>query len=388
MLKARSDRMPILVSATDTRYLHVMGGAGTGKTWFAFDYAKAVLARNPGLKVLFVCYTKALAAYLSNKATDDRIEGLNIASIDSIFSTMRVDSGMRNRTVAPEVRPRAFASSVDWQNLPRDNESAKRIVAEKRFEALGATPYEIGYDCLIVDEGQDLCQQDYGFLMALTRQNKDLVGYPRVLVCSGNEQNILGGTIDLKGEWFNSALKFDEHNELTLKYNLRNSGSIHHYCKRIARDNVTKSGFAYKGPEYDVRTDSLECVLKELLEVEGLLPSDIAVLSDVVPKKEDLQAFPSKPLVLSSGDDAMTLQNKLQAWQKPGGKSVLVSTVKAFKGLEANCVVVNLMNPRTSTEEIYVACTRARFRLIVMPNETGLPVDRPAEFARSGKGGV
>lgn len=77
------------------------------------------------------------------------------------------------------------------------------------------------------------------------------------------------------------------------------------------------------------------------------------------------------------------IAQKLADWRQ--NKGIWVSTLYSFKGLEANCVVVVLQNQWTEAAGIYVACTRAKFKLIVMPNDTGIRLDKPEKLLKAKK---
>lgn len=67
------------------------------------------------------------------------------------------------------------------------------------------------------------------------------------------------------------------------------------------------------------------------------------------------------------------LATKLEELHNPG--RAYFSTVKSFKGIEADCVVVvDAVDPDKGTsaftsEDLYVACTRARTRLVILTDD-------------------
>jgi hypothetical protein len=70
------------------------------------------------------------------------------------------------------------------------------------------------------------------------------------------------------------------------------------------------------------------------------------------------------------------------------GKTIWGSTIKAFKGLEADCVVVTdipaIGVPGFSLSDMYVAVSRAKHRIVLIPatNEAKSQLESWAESAR------
>lgn len=64
------------------------------------------------------------------------------------------------------------------------------------------------------------------------------------------------------------------------------------------------------------------------------------------------------------------ITEKLADWE--AGKGVLFSTIRSFKGLEADAVIIiDVPRPDTlphfSLSDFYVACSRAKHLLVVLP---------------------
>jgi len=215
----------------------------------------------------------------------------------------------------------------------------------------------------------------------------------KMFICAGNEQNIYAGNTAVKGEWFGPNVRFDASNSLQLKFNLRNSVRIHKYCRRFTGDKITESGVAYKGQECIIETSNrpIGKIIESLKDKDGLENRNMAVLTDIadlpLPDTENWIRYQSQKSISDTAGGmksvATTLDEtaeQLSAWRNNQG--VWVSTLHAFKGLEADCVIVYLKNPNTRADAIYVACTRAKFKLIIVSNDTRIRVDKPERLIK------
>lgn len=371
LVQCREELLPMVVHSPQ-QYIYVTGGAGTGKTWLAKSYARLYAAAFPDHKILLVCYNKLLAATLRLDADLAGISNLNIANFHRLAWEPRRDPGFVGQNMV--VLKAGATPQLGQQG--QDDGYALQDCLDLHVLPKG------GYDCIIVDEAQDFTEGCLALLMSLLR----IRDRSKMFICAGNEQNIYKGNTSIRGEWFGPSVRFDESNTLQLKYNLRNSISIHGYCKRIVGDRVTKPGVAYKGAECQIVRDvRLSQVIQRLKERDGLSNRDIAVLMDRKPDEMSLISAEGSPwIVYNAQEKDLSLDaiaQKLADWRQD--KGIWVSTLHSFKGLEANCVVVVLQNQRTEAAGIYVACTRARFKLIVMPNKTGIRLDKPEKLLKS-----
>jgi superfamily I DNA/RNA helicase len=65
-------------------------------------------------------------------------------------------------------------------------------------------------------------------------------------------------------------------------------------------------------------------------------------------------------------------KDSLADWKS--GRCIWASTIKTFKGLEADCIIVTDVSlgdfSKSSQSELYVGTTRARHQLIILPIKT------------------
>lgn len=368
LVQCREELLPLIVNSP-SQYMYITGGAGTGKTWLAKSYIKQYSKSFPNNKILFVCFNRLLAAALRLDNELSGIRNLNIVNFHAVFKEKRRDFGFEGQMIAPKL-PNAI---VDTTKKGNELGYSMQDCLDQ-----GALP-NAGYDCIVVDEAQDLCEGMFAFLMSLLRERDK----SKIFICAGNEQNIYGGNEIVQASWFGPNVKFDSSNTLRLKRNLRNSVSIHRYCKLIVGDKNTQSGVVYKGAECQIEKGSISLVkmIEKLKEREGLENRDIAVLTDKIDAIDSYSVNQSPWIRYQPGaGDLNQVAKQLKEWYD--NKGIWLSTLHAFKGLEAACIIVYLKNKNTDPKGVYVATTRAKYRLIIMPNDTGLKVDKPAKFLK------
>jgi superfamily I DNA and RNA helicase len=373
LVQSREELLPLLVHSP-SQYMYVTGGAGTGKTWLAKSYVKQYAASFKSDKILFVCFNRLLAASLRLDSELSQISNLNIVNIHGAFWEDRIDEGYRGKRI--KIAPLKTGAKIDFTKTGDD-------LGYSMQDSLNpAVIPSLGYDCIVVDEAQDLCEGMFAFLVSLLRQRDK----GKIFICAGNEQNIYGGNEVVQARWFGPNVKFDSSNTLRLTRNLRNSASIHRYCKLIVGDKNTQSGVAYKGPDCQIEKSSITLakMIENLKEREGLENGDIAVLTDKADALEGGSINGIPWIRYQSGaSDLKQVSAQLADWHD--NKGIWLSTLHAFKGLESACVIVYLKNKNTDPVGVYVATTRAKYRLIIMPNDTGLRVDKPANFLKCKK---
>lgn len=161
-----------------------------------------------------------------------------------------------------------------------------------------------------------------------------------------------------------------------LRHNMRNSKMIHRYCADVAHDTETKSRVRYVGPTPEVeRSKSIFDVYLDAKR-QGFSDENIALLTDGDPSSIKVDGM---TLLRPEGDKVIELVKKLRNWRR--GNGVLCCGLKGFKGLEAEFIIVVLTRANTDWRDYYVACTRAKYRLVILPGETGLHVEFPGDLA-------
>ena len=154
-----------------------------------------------------------------------------------------------------------------------------------------------------------------------------------------------------------------------LPTNCRNTRSIASKCGEILNVDIPTRDDAPQGVEPTVITLDLDYDIKKRVEhyindwvKQGKLkPSQVAVLC---PNKKDRSSIRDLHSV-----KGIKITDDIDAWRSD--KGVLFSTVKSFKGLEADAVIIiDVPIEEDSTffkqSDYYVACSRAKHLLVVI----------------------
>jgi superfamily I DNA/RNA helicase len=219
------------------------------------------------------------------------------------------------------------------------------------------------FDCVIVDEAQDFAPDWWLPLQLLLKEPDSGL----IQIFSDEEQRGVYGTEDS----FPTGLI-----EMPLNENCRNTRSISEFSSRIVNSSSHAFTLAPRGappiihePISDARTraTNIKTIFNSLCE-QGFDTSQIVILSPYTSKSEKSSThFLGKIRTLATaGDD-----KGLQSWQE--GKAIWVSTIKAFKGLEADCVILTDVGEHLletiRRSELYVGCTRAKHILHILPSD-------------------
>lgn len=324
--------------------VHVSGTAGSGKTILASWSAQAFADR--GERTLLVCFNRILAAWLRQRQPAPHAFDLR-----SFFSLCR------------EV---VTGAGLPF-NVPLDEDAQEQfwtVEAPGLFcAAIDQSPDHLlkRYDAIIVDEAQDF-HQDWWFPLQLMLRDPDK---GRLCLFSDPEQAGLYG----KGDAFPAGLVGFE-----LLENCRNTKRITAYCANVIDREVMPFTSSPEGvnpvildpqPDPTERAKAVRKLVIELLD-QGLTLSRLAILSPFRKSSPEstLHLIPlihGKPL---QGDD-----ESVPKWQ--AGQIVWASTIKSFKGLEADCIILTDV-PALGTQgfnvaELYVASSRPKHRLYIVP---------------------
>jgi hypothetical protein len=137
-------QLELLDALSDNRRLLVLGGPGTGKTLLAREAIHR--KKEQGARVLYVCWTRGLAAAL-------RADGLEDAWAVRDFA----DDILRRSGAAPPEQERVLPTSDMWE-----------LIAGKA--AVSALPLlGLAYDAVVVDEAQDFAQSDWELVCGLAK---------------------------------------------------------------------------------------------------------------------------------------------------------------------------------------------------------------------------
>ncbi|BAZ92557.1 superfamily I DNA/RNA helicases [Thiohalobacter thiocyanaticus] len=300
----------------------VTGGAGTGKTLLAAHRAK--LFSQEGHQVLLVCYNTLLSRWLNEEFDGD--PNVTVSTFHSLcFSEMAAASK------SPPPEPDDLWWEID---------APESLVAAA--QANGTR-----FDAIIVDEGQDFSRDWIAALSMMTPDDENTPFY----VFADSHQEMYGRNWGIPDHW----------PVFPLDTNCRNTNQIAERVSGVFGESIKTRGI--DGPpaiHYDYRPGSgstalVEQVVERLLYEEGLRPDQITVLSDNKTYIESLRE-------IGIGEYSFTEYGKV---------GVVAETIKRFKGLESDAVILVLAstNNDDSACELsmpYVGMSRAKSLLFVL----------------------
>lgn len=327
---------------TNNRVL-TKGIAGSGKTMIALWAAQA--AAEQGQRVLLVCFNRLLARWLSENCS---IPNLMVRSFFSLC---------RERVVAAGI---AF-------NVPSGKGERDRFWGQHAPElfnqALSAGGQEELFDAVFVDEAQDFHANWWFPVQLLLKEPDD----GRLYLFQDPDQAGVYG----HGDQFPDRGMF----HLDLDENCRNTKRITEYCGSVLTRTIKSFELSPAGvvpqilaatPDPSHRAQNLRRLASNLL-AEGFRPSRIAILS---PWDPESTGSALNYVSMVNQIPIVTDPERFDQWLK--GEAIWGGTIKSFKGLEADCVIVtDIPVAETNTftlSDLYVAASRAKHRLTFLPS--------------------
>lgn len=316
----------------------VSGGAGTGKTVLAMHAARLLAER--GDHVLVTCFNSGLAAQLQ-KVRDSWGELAGDVYIDN-FHAICVDA-------APD-------GALDFPDRDAPAEAQRKFWAEvapfSLLQALEDGTYERGpWDAIIVDEAQDFYHQWWPILETGLRDDGKLA------IFYDTRQSIFD---------HGSPVPTDGMVPFPLRVNYRNTHAICEVVAKLGRVELVPHEECPKGEPPSVYQQpgpaktrrQVGELLDRLVDRERFRHHELAILSPHSPRNSALQAatkLGNQPIV-----------HRPDQWM--AGEGVLHCSISAFKGMEADIVILVDVDPtdeRCTADHRYVAASRAKLRLHV-----------------------
>lgn len=311
----------------------IQGGAGTGKTVMAMEIAKREI--EAGKKVAFFCYNKKLAANLES-------------SLKSAFpDSKKIFVGGLHKYLAEATGVEFPAGREDLNRYFREELPMEFLIRNEDLDE------EKKFDCLILDEAQDLISPYY------------IEVFDTIL-----KSGLANGRWVFFGDFSNQAIfsedpeeSFNLLNEKStftifppLKVNCRNTKKIAEYNSKVtgAEPPDFRNGSVDGEPietifvdEDEINTE-IEKLLREMLQ-SGISLEKISILS---PRKLENTTLKDSNLVRNFLENGLTF-----------------STIQSFKGLENSIVLITGFKEIKSAEAkrlLYVAISRAKLKLFAV----------------------
>ena len=316
----------------------IQGVAGSGKTLLA--RAQAQRFADLGKQTLFVCYNKALAEWLRSSMPERYASSITVRHFHGLCSDWC-------RRAKLPFHPSDDDGDQFW----------KHKASDLLGQAVDRLPWR--FDAVVVDEGQDF-YSDWWFPLELINRQGDAGPF---YVFYDPAQNLFVSE-DL-------AIP-DLGKPFELPTNCRNTKNIASLCSKIRRVPIRTRPNAPEGvvcdvqvaPHGDAQRRLCHEYLSDWIGNGKLKPSQVAILGPRDKANSSLAQQNSIGRISLTGDP--------QRWQANEG--VLYATVRSFKGLEADAVImVDVVKPDSvayfKTSDFYVGCSRAKHLLAVLAME-------------------
>ena len=303
----------------------ITGPAGSGKTILAIWRLLSLV--NEGKNAIYLCYNKSLAEYLRLRHPELND---NIQSVDSFFTRI--------------TRSSSFTQEGDKKKYFEESLPGK--VSDMAMDY----PEYSKYDSIIVDEGQDFGFPRMVAINDMKKRDGDLLYF------SDESQNLYGGEV-LK--------EVGAEILCMLIHNCRNTRKINEVGNHIAEKRIAPMPGLPLGESHIVESFTDEASMaKEAWRIVSKWAAEGETVAILSPYKLENSCM-NKQL---SGYNK-TITTELSDWV--GTNGVLFSTIKSFKGIEADVVIIVDLDTPGSTQalgknNLYVAFTRARSRLALL----------------------
>lgn len=317
----------VLRGLFDISSVAVVGPAGSGKTVLAIWHLNSLV--DAGKRVLYACFNKDLSEFLRlrNPALSQYIH-----SVNQLFGRTRPGLNV-------------FGDESEFYR----NELPNHV-----FDEVSGWDEEKKFDGIIVDEAQDLSEAQ-------------LLALHSFLKVNGTWSVFLDRRQDIYQRKEDEALAADV--VYRLSHNCRNTVAINNATNAYVGSEVDSMPGMPKGVAVSVERVSKKQMANRVFQLAGEWKASdansVAILSPFILKNSSMAGC-EKGHGLELTKELGELQDE---------RKVYFSTIKSFKGIEADCVVViDAVEPQRgrlafTVEDLYVACTRARTRLVILTDD-------------------
>lgn len=335
MIRLTEEQFDALDITEENKRVIIQGVAGTGKSLLALEKVRKTLAK--GKRVLYICFNKNMSKYAMQSFNSKGTEKLTISTYHALIQQILNDGLLYDSDVET-------ISKIFLENIP--------LIEQ--------------YDCLVVDEAQDLM-----FSLVIEVLEKFLKGGFKegewVMFLDPN-QNIFNNTeeYDFTFEYLKEAFSPTIYK---LNQNCRNTEQIGRKTSVLtlvpSAKHMKISGPKVKIQSYSSNSDLVGKLRTELSSLfsGGTSPLDVVILSKY---KLENSSLATQKSMCNLDITEITDVNRV------GKKSLNYFTVQSFKGLESNVVFyIDVDGFEKDSERMlnYVAMSRAKILLYIFYNE-------------------
>jgi hypothetical protein len=343
-IQLTNEQASILRTLERHKRVGIVGAAGTGKTILATEKVRMLAAK--GDKVLMLCYNKALGVTLNKVFEQDkRVLACNFHQFCLYCINLCVNKGAPD----PMERIKNEAPIDDYYDIQLP------LAAFYAIEELGD---DLQFDAIVIDEGQDFGDEYWLPIEMALRSSIDSSLY----IFYDENQRLYSRV---------STFPISQNDPYILSKNCRNAIPVHDLAyKYYDGEPVANSGIDGISP-ISVSASSVQSQSKKIVEFitclindECVKPESIAVLVAGVNKESFYDVLSIEPLPQNV---KWSIEEHFQK------KSILIETVKRFKGLERDIIFL-WVNQETVINDtlMYVGISRAKSALYVVGDSESL----------------
>ncbi|KAF5055624.1 Nuclease-related domain protein [anaerobic digester metagenome] len=323
----------------------VEGVAGSGKTFLALH--RALAFSREGKRTLFVCFNRELATWIRRQVLEDTNtfefrDKLIIKHFHGLAAELAADAGIDFRPADGGPRTEAF-----WDTEVPD-------LMEQAIIDLDIEGREPHFDAIVVDEAQDF---SFSWWYVMTQSLLSEPDGPMYAFMDPNQS--LRGEINLPEIEFTSRFKLTINCRNTKRIATASASVLNLEPVIFPRSPIGSNVRVLKASSSRQQKGLVMQELRQLMQREDVHPRQIAIIGPAAKDKGslfDLMEIDDVSLVTSAED-----------WYE--GRGILVTTARAFKGLESEVVILydlSAFSRLFRKEDLYVACTRAKVLLIAI----------------------
>ena len=336
------DQRATLMGLLENERVLVDGTAGSGKTLLALEFALTLAER--GDSVILLCYNRNLAAWLQEQVTHDSRARRAIGRLE--ISTFHAFAHNLAKRTGVDFNPPDDGNQVFWdEEVP--------LIMEQALEVLRSRSQPEAFDVVIVDEAQDFAPDWWVTIESLSIKQRAgrLYAFLDLNQCLRREARLPAVPLPVR---------------FPLITNCRSTKAIARSGAALARIDIRLLPGSPSGELPSMRRAASAAaeaglVLAEIRQLldQGVKPLQVALIGPA--------AYEHGSLARHKAVNGIPLLSDPIECRR--GAGVLVTTSRAFKGLEADVVLVyglGAFGTLFTQTDLYVAWTRARHRLILM----------------------
>ena len=334
----------------------VTGVAGSGKTLLAMDRAKEFAQSK---RTLLVCFNKELALWWREQFFGDQEQESGPVNNDESGGELSI---YWFHSLASRV---ARSQSIDFE-VPTGYEERNTFYQEEAARLIEQAAMMIDendkfrFDAVVLDEAQDFHPTWWDSINYCLLKKDDSGTF---YAFGDSNQSLWSWSMEKPDIPFSTDLHLDQNCRNTKSISLTSSRLRDIDVRHLKRSPLGLKPQISRPPSRESSKGIVTKSVEELLNTHEINPNEIALIGP--------RNFSNGSLSTVSEIAGIPLTNSAAKWRNKEG--ILVTTSRAFKGLEADAIVlydVGELNDFFSKTDLYVACTRARTYLHVITHDS------------------